>query len=71
MASSRRTGTNENVQSYDSAGGGADFTLLATWEATVAVDTTASGTATTEVLQVRAVASDDTLLVDAASKVPE
>lgn len=49
MLSSRKTGTNENVQTYGD--GTRDFTVLATWEATVDVDTTASGTATTEVLE--------------------
>lgn len=49
MATSRRTGTNENISTFGD--GTRDFTVLATWEATVDVDTTAAGTATTEVLE--------------------
>ena len=49
MATLRRTGTNENVSTYGD--GTRDFTSLSTWEATVDVDTTAGGTATTEVLE--------------------
>ena len=63
IISSRLQGTNRNVQSYDSAGGGADFTALATWEATIDIDTTASGTATTEVLQVRTGLHSDSVLI--------
>lgn len=46
---SRRTGTDENVQTYGD--GTRHFTSLATWEDEVDVNTTASGTATTEVLE--------------------
>ena len=62
MVSSRRTGTNENISTYDSAGG-ADYTALATWEAVVDVDTTATGTATTEVLEVADGAHDDIAII--------
>ncbi len=38
MASSRKTGTNEQVTTYDSAGGGEDYTSLSTWEAATDTD---------------------------------
>jgi hypothetical protein len=58
MASSRQTGTNENVQTYGN--GTRDFTSLSTWEAEVDVDTTAAGTATTEILDCHADSSSYT-----------
>lgn len=63
IISSRLQGTNRNVQSYDSAGGGADFTSLGSWESTIDIDTTASGTATTEVLQVRTGLHSDNIFI--------
>ena len=62
MVSSRRTGTNENISTYDSAGG-QDFSVLDTWEATVDIDTTAGGTATTEVLEIHGGPHDDTTVI--------
>ena len=38
MATSRRTGTNENVSTYGAAGQGRDYTVLNTWEAATDID---------------------------------
>ena len=49
MASSRRTGTNENVSTYGSGGLGRDYTVFATWEA--ATDNDLVTATTSEVLE--------------------
>lgn len=49
MASSRRTGTNENVQTFGN--GTRDFTTVQGWESLVDEDSTAAGNAVTEVLE--------------------
>jgi len=49
MASSRRTGTNENVSTYGAGGFGRDYTSLATWES--ATDNNLVSLAQSEVLE--------------------
>lgn len=49
MASSRRTGTNENISTYGGGGMGRDYTVLATWEAAMDYDLVTA--TTSEVLE--------------------
>lgn len=49
MASSRRTGTNENISTYGAGGMGRDYTVLATWEA--ATDYNLVTATTSEILE--------------------
>ena len=62
MASSRRTGTNESISTYDSAGG-TDYSTLAAWE----LDTDYDSGAGTEVLECMAGAHDDYISMAGAS----
>lgn len=64
MASSRRTGTSEDVSTYDS-GGGKDYSSLATWEQATDINCV-TGT-TSPVLEVYAGAHDDNDELDGAT----
>jgi hypothetical protein len=66
MATSRRTGTNEHIGTYDSAGG-KDYTSLSTWETTTDVDLTAGGIGQSEVLECYKGVHDDIINVQGAT----
>ncbi len=64
MASARKTGANENVQTYDSAGG-KDFTALSVWESATDIDIKAADQA--EALEIAKGYHDDRVFLSFAT----
>ena len=64
MASARRTATNENISTYDSAGG-KDYTSLSAWES--ATDVNLVSAAQSEVLECYKGAHNDYVIVTGAT----